>query len=78
MDSCGVWVRRVSDVNEETGMALIRKSFGKGPLRFTVSSRGIGGSVGGRWWRAQGSTSSGRRLTLRVPGTGLSWRGKRR
>jgi hypothetical protein len=49
---------------------LVRKSWGKGPIRFTLARRGVGTSVGGRWWRLQ--TSGSPRLTLRLPGTGLS------
>ncbi|WP_456846065.1 DUF4236 domain-containing protein [Cellulomonas sp. P5_C6] len=52
---------------------LIRKSFGLGPFRLTLSRRGLGASLGGRGWRVQ-SSKGGSNMTLRVPGTGLSYR----
>lgn len=54
-------------------MALLRKSKKAGPFFFTVSPKGIGGSLGGRWWRLQ-KGPSGTQGTIRVPGSGLSWR----
>lgn len=52
---------------------LLRKSFTSGPLRLTISRRGVGASLGTNWWRVQ---RQGRResFTLRVPGTGISIR----
>jgi hypothetical protein len=49
---------------------LIRKMFRAGPFRFTVSRKGVSGSVGGRSWRVQ-TGGSGSHYVLRVPGTGL-------
>lgn len=54
-------------------MVLIRKSFGAGPLRFTVSRKGVSESVGGRFWRLS-TGGSGNRYALKVPGTGISMR----
>lgn len=52
---------------------LIRKVWAIGPARLTVSRKGAGASIGGSWWRLQRGPAGGR-LTLRVPGTQLSWR----
>lgn len=52
---------------------LIRKTFGAGPFRFTVSRKGVSASVGGRAWRVQGG-GSGPRYALKIPGTGISMR----
>lgn len=51
-------------------MVLVRKSIGVGPFRLTLSPKGLGGSIGGRFARVQ-SSIFGTRFTLRVPGTGL-------
>jgi hypothetical protein len=53
---------------------LIRKSMKSGPIRITLSRRGITESVGGKWWRLQAGGSSAR-YSLRIPGTGITVRG---
>ena len=51
-----------------------RKSIGLGPFRVSLSSRGVGYSVGGRGFRT-GVSGSGRRYTsFSVPGTGMGYR----
>ncbi len=54
---------------------FFRKSVGLGPVRFTVSKRGLGASVG--MGRVRFGTSGGRRrASVRLPG-GLTWRRSR-
>lgn len=49
-----------------------RKSFSLGPLRFTVTSKGVSLSVGAKGFRT-GINSQGRKYTsVTIPGTG--WR----
>lgn len=50
-----------------------RKSFGKGPLRVTVSKSGVGYSVGGKGFRYTKKASGGTRTTVSIPGTGISY-----
>jgi Protein of unknown function (DUF4236) len=52
---------------------LLRKTFGVGPFRFTVSRKGVSESAGGRWWRLTAG-GAGPRYSFRVPGTGISVR----
>ncbi|WP_341849552.1 DUF4236 domain-containing protein [Actinomadura rifamycini] len=51
-----------------------RKSIRLGPFRLNLSRRGVGHSVGARGARYTRSAHGHRYLTLRIPGTGLSWR----
>lgn len=51
----------------------IRKTFGSGPFRFTLSRKGLSESVGGKSWRLTGG-GAGPRYALRIPGTGISLR----
>jgi hypothetical protein len=59
-------------VSSGTGSAmLLRKMLSAGPLRITVSRKGVSQSVGGSWWRVQ--TGGARpHYTVRIPGTGVS------
>jgi hypothetical protein len=49
-----------------------RRSFGRGPLRFTLSRSGLSGSVGRRGLRL-GRSRRRSYLSAGIPGTGLSW-----
>ncbi|QFG20696.1 DUF4236 domain-containing protein [Actinomadura sp. WMMB 499] len=51
-----------------------RKSIRLGPFRLNLSRAGVGHSVGARGARYTRSAHGHRYLTLRIPGTGLSWR----
>ncbi|RAY11665.1 DUF4236 domain-containing protein [Actinomadura craniellae] len=51
-----------------------RKSVKVGPFRLNFSKSGVGHSVGGRGARYTKTADGRRHMTLRVPGTGLSWR----
>lgn len=51
-----------------------RKSIRLGPFRLNLSRAGVGHSVGARGARYTRSAHGRRHLTLRIPGTGLSWR----
>ena len=51
-----------------------RKSLRMGPFRLNFSKKGVGHSVGGRGARYTRSADGRRHMTLRIPGTGLSWR----
>ncbi|MBE1537603.1 hypothetical protein H4W34_007436 [Actinomadura algeriensis] len=51
-----------------------RKSIRLGPFRLNLSRAGVGHSVGARGARYTRSARGHRYLTLRIPGTGLSWR----
>ncbi|SEG09511.1 Protein of unknown function [Thermomonospora echinospora] len=58
-----------------------RKSIKMGPFRINLSRTGVGHSVGGRGARYTKTADGRRQMTLRIPGTGLSWRrtlGRRR
>lgn len=55
-----------------------RKTIKVGPFRFTVSASGVTGSAGVKSARVSRSTSGRRSTTLRIPGTGFSWRRQRR
>lgn len=50
-----------------------RKSFGKGPLRATISKSGVGYSVGTKGFRYTKKAGGGTRVTTSIPGTGISW-----
>ena len=50
-----------------------RKSFGKGPFRLNISKSGIGWSIGGKGARYTKKATGGTRITLSVPGTGISY-----
>lgn len=54
-------------------MAMIRKTWGFGPFKVTVSPKGVGISGGNRFGRVQEGPGEAR-WTLRVPGTGASIR----
>lgn len=54
-------------------MVLIRKTWGFGPFKVTVSPKGVGLSAGNRAGRVQ-KGPGGARWTLRAPGTGISVR----
>ena len=54
-------------------MVLIRKTWGFGPFKVTVSPKGVGMSAGNRVGRVQ-EGPSGARWTVRAPGTGASIR----
>jgi hypothetical protein len=49
---------------------LIRKTWKVGPVRLTLSRKGLSESIGGRWWRVQ-QGGSGAHYTLRLPGAGI-------
>ncbi|WP_345177266.1 DUF4236 domain-containing protein [Actinomadura verrucosospora] len=51
-----------------------RKSLKMGPFRLNFSKKGVGHSVGARGARYTRSADGRRHMTLRIPGTGLSWR----
>ncbi|MBC6463023.1 DUF4236 domain-containing protein [Actinomadura sp. HBU206391] len=51
-----------------------RKSLKFGPFRINFSKTGVGHSVGGKGARYTKTADGRRQMTLRVPGTGLSWR----
>ncbi|GAC1439388.1 MAG: hypothetical protein NVSMB55_00680 [Mycobacteriales bacterium] len=55
-----------------------RKSVRLGPLRLTASKRGLSASAGLGPLRLTKSTRGRRTTTVRVPGTGLFWRGTKR
>ena len=48
-----------------------RKSKGFGPFRFTLSKRGVSGSVGAGPFRVSANSRGEVRRTIRIPGTGL-------
>ena len=50
-----------------------RKTFGKGPLKMTVSKSGVGYSVGGKGFRVTKKAGGGTRTTASIPGTGISY-----
>jgi hypothetical protein len=50
-----------------------RKSFVRGPLRWTVSRRGVGVSLGILPLRFGLTPSGDRYISFRLPGTGLCW-----
>lgn len=52
-------------------MVQIRRSKKFGPMRFTLSNRGIGTSVGSRWFRVGVGATGQVRRTVRIPGTGV-------
>jgi hypothetical protein len=49
------------------------KSFGFGPLRTTLSSRGIGWSIGASIFRFGVGPSGARYILVRIPGTGIGF-----
>jgi len=49
------------------------KSFGFGPLRTTLSNRGIGWSIGGSFLRFGVGPSGAQYILVRIPGTGISF-----
>ncbi|XVQ08804.1 DUF4236 domain-containing protein [Spirillospora sp. CA-255316] len=51
-----------------------RKSIKIGPFRLNLSRSGVGHSVGARGARYTKGADGRKAVTLRVPGTGLSWR----
>ncbi|MBW8482374.1 DUF4236 domain-containing protein [Actinomadura sp. PM05-2] len=51
-----------------------RKSFKMGPVKINLSRHGVGHSVGGRAGRVTTSADGRKTMTLRIPGTGISWR----
>ncbi|WP_030166398.1 DUF4236 domain-containing protein [Spirillospora albida] len=51
-----------------------RKSVRKGPFRLNFSKKGVGHSVGRGGARYTQSADGRRYITLRIPGTGLTWR----
>jgi hypothetical protein len=50
-----------------------RKSKKIGPMRFTVSKRGVGYSVGGKGFRVTKRADGRIQQTVSVPGTGMRW-----
>lgn len=52
---------------------LWRKTYNFGPIRSTVSSRGVGWSVGLSFLRFGVGPHGGRYISLSVPGTGISF-----
>ncbi len=56
---------------------FFRKSKKVGPLRVTASKRGLSVSGGAGGLRATRSTTGRRTSTVRIPGTGISWRRSR-
>lgn len=50
-----------------------RKSFGKGPLRVTISNKGVSTSVGVKGARVTKKANGKVSTTVGVPGTGLSY-----
>ena len=53
---------------------IFRKSVKLGPFRLTASRRGLSGSLGAGPFRLTKSSRGRRTTTVRVPGSGLSWR----
>jgi hypothetical protein len=51
-----------------------RRSFGSGPFRINLSSRGVGYSVGTRGFRVGVSPSRRRYTNISIPGTGIGYR----
>ncbi|WP_018656710.1 DUF4236 domain-containing protein [Actinomadura flavalba] len=51
-----------------------RKSLKFGPFRLNFSRGGVGHSVGGRGVRYTKGADGRKHTTLRIPGTGISWR----
>jgi Protein of unknown function (DUF4236) len=49
------------------------KSFGFGPLRTTLSNRGIGWSVGNSFFRFDVGPSGVQYILIRIPGTGIGF-----
>lgn len=54
-------------------MWRFRKVFGRGPLRLTVTKRGVGWRIGGRLLRYGVSPDGRRYVSFGIPGTGLYW-----
>ncbi len=54
-------------------MFRFRKTFGRGPLRFTATKRGVGWRIGGRFAHFGVSPDGRRYVSLGIPGTGLYW-----
>jgi hypothetical protein len=52
---------------------VFRKSFGRGPFRWTLSKRGVGWSVGIPGLRYGVSPSGQRYISVGIPNTGLYW-----
>ena len=52
---------------------VFRKSFGRGPFRWTLSKRGVGWSVGIPGLRYGVSPSGQRYVSVGIPNTGLYW-----
>ena len=50
-----------------------RKSINLGGARINISKSGIGGSIGGKGFRATAKAGGGTRTTANIPGTGLSY-----
>jgi len=50
-----------------------RKTFGRGPFRWTLSKGGIGCSWGIPGLRYGVSANGRRHITFSIPGTGISW-----
>ena len=50
-----------------------RKTFGKGPLKMTVSKSGVGYSVGSKAFRVTKKAGGGTRTTASIPSTGISY-----
>jgi hypothetical protein len=50
-----------------------RKTFGRGPFRWTLSKRGIGYSWGIPGFRYGVGADGRRHMTFSIPGTGISW-----
>ena len=50
-----------------------RKTFGRGPFRWTLNKRGVGWSVGISGFRAGVSPNGHRHVSIGIPGTGLYW-----
>lgn len=53
---------------------MFRKSKKVGPMRVTVSKRGVSTSVGNGFFRLTQSSTGRQTRTTRIPGTGVSWR----
>jgi len=54
-------------------MFRFRKMFGRGPLRFTLTKRGLGWRLGNRFVRYGVSPDGRRYISFGIPGTGLYW-----
>ena len=52
---------------------VFRKSFGRGPFRWTLSKRGVGWSVGIPGLRYGVSPTGQRYVSVGIPNTGLYW-----